>query len=172
MSLVAVEYRRGYRLEFIVADVEAEVDDVGKHLVEAQRETVDVGVPDGQQQLVVVLHTLERLEGDRLQGAGNLDLLKLGSEGPKQLIREHVRGLQDLGRQGLEGREAGDDGAKAELELLDVWPALDVEAGEVGQLGQGVRIKPLQVGEVMDRETLQPMQPVETFLCKNSYWVE
>lgn len=47
VSLVAVQDRWGYRLEFIVADVEAEVDDVGEHLVEAQGETVDVGVPDG-----------------------------------------------------------------------------------------------------------------------------
>ena len=83
-----------------------------------------------------------------------------------------MRRLENLSRQGLEGREAGDDGAEAELELLDGGPALDVEAGEVGQLGQGVSIKSLQVREVMDRETLQSMQPVETFLCKNSYWVE
>ena len=81
-------------------------------------------------------------------------------------------GLQDLGCQGLEGGEAGDDRAESELELFNIGPALDVKAGEVGQLGQGVRIKPLQVGQVMDRETLQAMQPVETFLCKNSYWVE
>lgn len=109
MSLVAVQDSWGYRLEFIVADVEAEVDDVGEHLVEAQGETVDVGVPDGQQQLVVVLDPLEGLQGDRPQGAGDLDLLELGPEGPEQLVREHVGGLQDLGRQGLEGREAGDD---------------------------------------------------------------
>ena len=172
MSLVAVQDGWGYRLEFIVADVETEVDDVGEHLVEAQGETVDVGVPDGQQKLVVVLDPLEGLQGDRPQGAGDLHLLELGPEGPEELVREHVGGLQDLGRQGLEGREAGDDGAQAELELLNVGPALDVEAGEVGQLGQGVRIKPLQVGQVMDRETLQAMQAVETFLCKNSYWVE
>ena len=62
VRLVAIKYRRGNRLEFIVADVEAEVDDVGEHLVEAQRKAVDVGVPDGQQQLVVVLHALERVE--------------------------------------------------------------------------------------------------------------
>ena len=172
VRLVAIKYRRGNRLEFIVADVEAEVDDVGEHLVEAQRKAVDVGVPDGQQELVVVLHPLEGLEGDRPQRPRDLHLFQLGSKSPEQLVSEDVGWLQDLGGQWLEGREAGDDRAQTEFEFFNCRPALDVEVGEVGQLGQGVSIEPFQVREVMDKETLEPVQPVETFLCKNSYWIE
>ena len=75
-----------------------------------------------------------------------------------------MRGLQDLGLERLEGGEAGDDGAQAELELLDLWPALDVEGGEVGQLGQRVRVEPLEVGQVVHHEALQAVEAVEALL--------
>ena len=59
VALVAVQDGGGDGGEPVVADVEAEVDDVLEHLVEAGRQRGDVRVPDGQQQLVVVLHPLE-----------------------------------------------------------------------------------------------------------------
>ena len=109
-------------------------------------------------------HYLEGLQGDRPQRARDLDLLQLGPEGPEQLVRENVRGLQDLGLERLEGGEAGDDGAQAELELLYLRPALDVEGGEVSQLGQGVRVEPLEVGQVVHHEALQAVEAVEALL--------
>ena len=59
VALVAVQDGGGDGGEPVVTDVEAEVDDVLEHLVEAGRQRGDVRVPDGQQQLVVVLHPLE-----------------------------------------------------------------------------------------------------------------
>lgn len=172
VALVAVQDGGGDGGESVVADVEAEVDNVLEHLVEAGRQRADVRVPDCQQQLVVVLHPLEGLQGDRPQRARDLDLLQLGPEGPEQLVRENVRGLQDLGLERLEGGEAGDDGAKAELELLYLRPALDVEGGEVGQLGQRVRVEPLEVGQVVHHEALQPVEAVEALLGEDPDGVE
>ena len=61
VALVAVQDGGGDRGEPVVADVEAEVDNVLEHLVEAGRQRGDARVPDGQQQLVVVLNPLEVL---------------------------------------------------------------------------------------------------------------
>ena len=83
-----------------------------------------------------------------------------------------MRWLQNLCLQSFKRGESRDDRAESELEFLDVWPALDIEVGKVGQLGEGVRIKSLEVRQVMDHEVLESCEAVETLLGQDADRVE
>ena len=50
VAFIAVKYCRSYWLEFIVADVETEVNNVGEHAMESVRQCVNICVPNANRE--------------------------------------------------------------------------------------------------------------------------
>ena len=106
------------------------------------RQALDIGATYGQLELVA-LDALEGVNGDGVNGAGDLQLLQLRPERAENLVGQNSGTLQNSRRQSSERSQTGNDAAQPELVLLDRGPALkqDVRGSITAQNGGNVFIK-------------------------------
>ena len=80
-----------------------------EHRVKSFRKRADLRISDRQQEVVVVLHPLEGIHRDSLQGSRDLNLFEFRSKRAEYLVGENVRGLQNLRREAFQAGKTRDN---------------------------------------------------------------